>query len=147
VILSGIILTTYASDNGEENNKGYSGLFNKRMMAGTCGQIRERMLERIFGRSNFRFIEISEGFKEKVLNITQSDQDVQDLLNDGYNITGIRPIIKAFVEADGTVIKKATNAVVKLQQDTTGHAVVWVDIEEAKVTKIVILTRTVIEKP
>ena len=43
VILSGIVLTTYASDNGEENSEGYSRFFNRKMMAGTCGQIRERM--------------------------------------------------------------------------------------------------------
>jgi len=82
-----------------------------------------------------------------VINIAESDQDVQNLLNDGYNITGVRPIIKARVEASGDVVIKATSAIVMLEKDTTGHASVWVDIEEGKVTKIEILTRTVIEKP
>ena len=33
-----------------------------------------------------------------------------------------------------------------LEKDETSHVSVWVDLEEAKVTEIVILTRTVIEK-
>ncbi|MBS7659596.1 hypothetical protein KEJ28_02755, partial [Candidatus Bathyarchaeota archaeon] len=32
-------------------------------------------------------LEVSEGYKEKVLNIVKSDADVQKLLNEGYNIT------------------------------------------------------------
>jgi hypothetical protein len=95
----------------------------------------------------FNTITISEEYKENVLNITESDTDVQALLNEGYNITGIRPIISTTVEADGTVTMKATTAIVSLQKDTTGRAFVWVDVEQAKVTRIEILTRTVIEKP
>jgi len=34
-----------------------------------------------------------------------------------------------------------------LQKDTSGRASVFVNLEEGKVTRIVILTRTVIEKP
>ena len=41
---------------------------------------------------------------------------------------------------------KATNAILMLSKDTTGRATVWVSIEQAKVTRIEILTRTVIEK-
>jgi hypothetical protein len=59
----------------------------------------------------------------------------------------VRPIIKTVVDADGNVVTKATSAVLTLQKDTTGHASVMVDIEEAKVTQIVILTKTVIDKP
>ena len=54
---------------------------------------------------------------------------------------------KAVVEGDGSVKARATDAVVLLEKDETSHATVWVDLDEAKVTKIVILTRTVIEKP
>jgi hypothetical protein len=50
------------------------------------------------------------------------------------------------VDAEGNVVTKATSAIVMLQKDTTGLATVTVNIEEAKVTQIVILTRTVIEK-
>ncbi|MEM4505588.1 MAG: hypothetical protein QXE94_05955 [Candidatus Bathyarchaeia archaeon] len=92
-------------------------------------------------------LEVSEGYKEKVLNIVKSDADVQKLLNEGYNITGIKPLIKSVVNEDGTVIAKATTAIVMLKKDATGRAMVLVDLEQGKVTKIVSLTLTVIEKP
>lgn len=92
-------------------------------------------------------MEVSEEFEANVIDIAKSDEDVQDLLDDGYNITGVRPIIKSVVEGDGSVVTKATSAIVMLEKDTTSRASVWVDLEEAKVTEIVILTRTVIEKP
>ncbi|NWG11024.1 hypothetical protein HXY33_04645 [Candidatus Bathyarchaeota archaeon] len=91
-------------------------------------------------------ITVSQEYKDNVISIAQNDSDVQNLLADGYNITDVRPIISTVVEADGTVIMKATTAIVMLSQDTTGRAYVTVDVEQAKVTEIVILTRTVIEK-
>jgi hypothetical protein len=42
---------------------------------------------------------------------------------------------------------KATTAIVMMSQNNTGRAAVTVNVEQAKVTRIVILTRTVIEKP
>jgi len=72
---------------------------------------------------------------------------VQNLLADGYNITDVRPIISTVVGADGTVTMKATTAIVILNQNTTGRAFATVNVEAGKVTEIVILTRTVIEKP
>jgi hypothetical protein len=104
-----------------------------------------------FGRRGFGWgggnVTVSQEYKDKVINIAQNDSDVQSLLADGYNITAVRPIINTVVEADGTVTMKATTAVVMLQKDTTGRAFVTVNVEEGKVTEIVILTRTVIEKP
>jgi hypothetical protein len=98
------------------------------------------------GRGGFGPITVSEEYKDNVLNITESDTDVQALLAEGYNITGVRPIISTTVEGDGTVITKATTAIVSLQKDTTGWALAWVDVEQAKVAKIQILTITTIEK-
>jgi hypothetical protein len=110
-----------------------------------------------FGRRGMRFgmrgfgdfgpVEVSEEFEQTVTSIAESDTDVQNLIADGYNVTSVRPIIKTVVDAEGNVVTKATSAVLTLQKDTTGHASVMVDIEEAKVTQIVILTRTVIDKP
>ena len=75
------------------------------------------------------------------------DEDIQGLLNDGYKITGVRPILKTVVDANGDVTTRATSAVVMLQnEDEMGHASAWVDIEEGLVSKIVIFTRTVIDK-
>jgi len=141
-VMGGIILSAYSADNGEENTNGFAGVFNGRMMPGLCSQPHGWLR----GRGGYGFVEVSEEFEENVINIAKSDSDVQDLLDDGYNMTGVRPIIKSIVEADGTVVTKATSAIVMLEKDTTSHASVWVDMEEAKVTEIVILTRTVIEK-
>lgn len=99
------------------------------------------------GRGRGEFITVSQEFKDNVINITESDPDVQKLLAEGYNVTGVRPIINATVQADGTVSMKATSAIVTLLQNTTGRATVWVDMEQSKVTRIEILTITVIEKP
>jgi hypothetical protein len=97
-----------------------------------------------FGRG-FGF-EVSEEFEENVLTIAEGDEDVQALLDDGYNVTGVRPIIKTVVDGEGNVVTKATDAIVMLEKEDTGRAGVWVNLDEAKVTEIVILTRTVIEK-
>jgi hypothetical protein len=91
-------------------------------------------------------VTVSQEYKDNVISIAQNDSDVQNLLADGYNITDVRPIISAVVEADGTVTMRATTAIVTLTQNSTGKAHVTVDLEQAKVTEIVILTRTVIEK-
>jgi len=136
-ILGSVASTVYAADNGEETSNGFA-----QWMTGTCGWGRGRL--RGWGR--YGFVEVSAEFEENVINIAKSDQDVLNLLDDGYNITGVRPMIKARVEANGDVVTKATSAIVMLQKDTTSNACVRVDLEEAKVTEIVILTRTVIEK-
>jgi urocanate hydratase len=141
-IISGIAFNAYAADNGEENNANFPGWINERMLPG----IREWSRAGSCGRGCYRFVEVSEEFEENVVNIAKSDSDVQDLLDDGYNITGVRPIIKSVIEADGNVETKVTSAIVTLEKDTTGHASIWVDIQEENVTEIVILTRTVIEK-
>jgi len=85
--------------------------------------------------------------EQTITDIAESDTDVQNLISEGYIVTSVRPVIKTTIDAEGNVVTKATNAVLILQKDTTGHASVMIDIEEAKVTQIVILTKTVIEKP
>jgi hypothetical protein len=72
---------------------------------------------------------------------------VQNLLADGYNITSVRPIIKSVVDANGYVTTKVTSTIVILQKDTSDFATVSVNLEEGKVTEIVILGRAVTEKP
>jgi len=99
------------------------------------------------GFGGFGSIEVSAEFEEKVISIAESDADVQQLLDEGYNVTRVMPIVKTIIDGDGNVATKATSAVLLLQKDTTGQASVLVDLERAKVTQIVILTRTVIEKP
>ncbi len=97
----------------------------------------------------FRAVEVSEEFEQKVTSIAESDTDVQDLLTEGYNITAIRPIIKRVVDADGYLTTKTTNAIVVLHKDTSeasGRAIVSVDMDSEMVTKVVVITRTVIDK-
>jgi hypothetical protein len=91
-------------------------------------------------------IEVSSEYTATVNAILDSDTDVQNLIAEGYNVTSIRPVIKNVIEADGTLSTKATTAIVTLQNGTSGYATARVDITEAKVTQIVILTRTVIDK-
>ncbi len=163
-IFSGIALTTMAADSGdestdeltavvaeteEESTNGCAEFMPWRMMPGICGWSRGdlRGQGRVFGRCGFGFIEVSEEFKENVITLAESDEDVQALLDDGYNITGVKPIVKTVIDGDGNVVTKATDAIVMLDRDETGKACVWVDLEEGKVTKIVIVTRTIIEKP
>jgi hypothetical protein len=97
--------------------------------------------------SGFIPVEVSAEFEEKVTNIAKNDTDVQQLLNEGYNVTRVMPIVKTVIDGDGNVVTKATNATVMLEKDTTGRAIVSVDLEQGQVTQIIILTRTVINKP
>jgi hypothetical protein len=91
-------------------------------------------------------IEVSSEYTATVNAILNNDTDVQKLITQGYNVTSINPIIKSVIGADGTVTAKATTAMVTLQNGTSGYAVASVDISQAKVTRIVIFTRTVIDK-
>jgi hypothetical protein len=91
-------------------------------------------------------IEVSSEYTANVNAILEADTDVQNLISEGYNVTSIHPMVKDIVEADGTIATKANTATVMLQNGTSGYATVSVDIENAKVTQIVIITRTVIDK-
>jgi hypothetical protein len=91
-------------------------------------------------------IEVSLEYTATVNAILNNDSDVQKLVTQGYNVTSIRPIIKSVVGADGTLTTKATTAIVTLQNGTSGFATASVDTSQAKVTRIVIVTRTVIDK-
>ncbi|MEM3731031.1 MAG: hypothetical protein QW667_07915 [Candidatus Bathyarchaeia archaeon] len=150
-ILGGIILNAYSTayaqtgvNNGQSWNFG-NGWFNGNMNMEMRGMHNHGMRGRCcFGYGS---IEVSEEFKQNVINVAQNDADVQNLLSEGYNITAVKPIIKTVVEGDGTVVTKATSAILILEKNTSGRAFVWVDLEQQKVTRIEILTITVIEKP
>jgi hypothetical protein len=98
------------------------------------------------GHGSMGTIEVSAEYNQTVTAILNNDSDVTNLISQGYNVTSIRPIIKSTVSGDGTVTSKATTAIVELTNGTSGKAAVTVDITNAKVTQIVILTRTVIDK-
>lgn len=133
-IIGGVILTAYAVDNTEENTK--MEPLNKKL----CGF---RLMRWAWRGERF---EISAEYNETVIGITQSDGDVQNLLSEGYIISSIRPIVKKIIEADGSVAQKASSSIVILTKNNVGRAAVFVDLDSNKVTKIVILTTTVIDK-
>ena len=91
-------------------------------------------------------IEVSAEFNQTVTTILGNDSDIKNLLTQGYTVTSIRPRVQSTIRADGTVTSKATTAIIALQNGTSGLAIVNVDITNAKVSQIVILTRTVIDK-
>lgn len=99
------------------------------------------------GRFKWGFVNISEEFRENVIKIVKNDQDVQKLLSDGYNITYIRPIVLTSIGKDGNITVKVKSAILVLRKNFSGIAFLWVDVEKGKVTRIEIITRTVIEKP
>ena len=136
-MLSSYALTAYASDNGEESPP----------IPEFCGRgLGWRSGIGLRGGC-FGWVEVSEDYEANAIAIAESDGDVQNLLTEDYSISGVRPIIKSIVDADGDVEIKATRAIVVLKKENaTGHASVMVDLETSSVTKIVIVTRTVIDK-
>lgn len=91
-------------------------------------------------------LEVSDDFKEKALSIAMGDNDVKRLLDEGYNVTIVKPIMRAVVQGNGEVTLRATGALLVLKKNTSGLANVEVDIEAGKVARITILSRTVIQK-
>jgi hypothetical protein len=144
-IMGGVLLTIHAADTNSTNTNttittpenlglGFSEAY------GGC---------RGFGRHGFGGFgpaEVSAEYNQTVTSIAENDSDVQNLTAQGYSIIDIRPIIKNVVDGQGNVTLKATTAIVVLKKDTSGYATALVDIEQSKVTEIVTLTRTVIEK-
>jgi hypothetical protein len=94
--------------------------------------------------AKLQVIETSEEYKAKVIEILNNDADAKKFLENGYNITLIRPIVKLYVQGDGNVILRSTEAMVTLFKKGEGIVRVLVDIENNKVIKI--LHYTIIEK-
>ncbi|MGQ9782321.1 MAG: hypothetical protein ACUVQ8_08850 [Nitrososphaeria archaeon] len=129
-ILSTLYLKAYATDDVTTTNMNFpfQGIWRSACRRGFGG---------------FGFVEVSEEFKQKVINIAENDQGVQGLLAQGYNITDVRPIIKSTVNANGEVIVKASNAMLTLDNgNTMSHVLVWVDLNNGTVTKTVTITVT-----
>jgi len=93
-------------------------------------------------------IELSEGFKNRVLEIANSDADVQNLLNEDYNINDIKPMhMKLTVQEDGQVTAQVDKVLITLTKEGGyNRAFVEVDLKEERVVKITIVSVTVIDK-
>jgi hypothetical protein len=126
---------------------GFNGFGNGPMMMGM--QPRFDMSPRGMNRGSGGFgqdnVQVSADFTANVTNIAKNDSDVQNLLNQNYNITSIRPVISTTIDGNGNVVTKASTADLTLI-GTNGRALVVVDLSQAKVTKIVTMTRTEIDK-
>jgi|GEM_PF-2139751 hypothetical protein len=148
IIISSILLNIYLttvnahSVNNEENtyfvSTNFTKLFSERTI--TNSQKSFKLLRKWK-------IEISKEIKEKAISIAKNDSDVQKLLDEGYNITNVRPIIKAVTKKDNNVAIKVIGVIITLKKNSTNYAFIKVDLEKTKVTEIVILTKTVIKKP
>jgi len=171
-IASGILLTTQASNAAATTTANLLSSYNKQLAVLTTTSDTTNATDTItgdttniipswgegpmgFGRHGRGFgggfggfgpIEVSDEYKEAVTTIAESDTDVQQLLADGYNVTRVMPIVKTVIDAEGNIATKATNATLVLEKDNSSVAFVSVDLEQDKVTQIVIYTRTVIEK-
>ncbi len=132
-----------AIDNGPN---GFNGFGNGPMMMGMQPRfgMGHKGMDR--GLGGFEAVQLSSDFTANVTAIAKNDNDVQNLLNQGYNITSIRPVISTVVDGNGNVVTKASTADVLLQGNNGSRAFVVVDLSQAKVTKIVTLTVTEIDK-
>jgi hypothetical protein len=140
--LSELCIMASTTLNGNETGLPFIGM--DRMMAGDQG--RGSGGQRGGFGAGIGNVEVSAEYTQTVEVILNNDTDVQTLIAEGYNMTSIVPIIHSTIGADGTVTSKASTAVVTLVNGTSGIATVNVDIDQAQVTQIVILTRTVIDK-
>lgn len=107
------------------------------------GQISMGQMSGMQGTQN---LEISTAYNATVYSILNNDTNVQNLITQGYNVTSINPIVQNVIGGDGTITTQASTAIVTMQDGTSGYATVNVDITNAKVTQIVIITRTVIDE-
>lgn len=90
-------------------------------------------------------IQISPEYNETVMNILKSNGDVKSLLDQGYTVVSIRPVVTAYVQGDGTVIFKAGKAVVTLSNGSTVVMYV-VDIVSGSVTHIATINVSAIKE-
>ena len=108
---------------------------------------RQRLINRWRRGIGVPKLELSEEFKQRVIEIAESDEDVQSLLSEGYNITAIKPIhAKSTVQGDGQVLIEVDRVLLVLVKDKYNRAIVLIDFEAEKVIKIVVVNVTVIDK-
>jgi hypothetical protein len=132
----------------DNDSNGFNGFSGGPMMMGEprLGMGGPRGMHRGFGGFGHEAIQISADFTANVTNIVKSDSDVQNLLNQGFNITSIRPVITTTIDGNGNITTKASTANVLLQGNNGSRSFVVVDLSQAKVTKILTLTVTEIDK-
>ncbi|MCE4606264.1 MAG: hypothetical protein F7B59_02910 [Desulfurococcales archaeon] len=84
-------------------------------------------------------IVVSDEFRQNVIGILESNTTTADLINNGYNVTMIKPIIQEVVNGDNTVTLHATGAIVILHDNSGNHqgnVKILIDLENGKVVKL-----------
>ncbi|MEM0361132.1 MAG: hypothetical protein QXY36_03850 [Sulfolobales archaeon] len=141
VALSMATIVTYAKPN---NGLGYVALIGAEEVSKGWGLGLQKMLkyQRILppgiglGLSVKSPFELSEEFKNKVLKILEANETTKNLLDQGYNITVIRPIIKLVVQGDGSIMLKVAEVRVDLYKKGEGVVHVIVDYYKGEVINI-----------
>ena len=105
-----------------------------------------RGMDRGFGGFGTGALQVSSEYTANVTNIVNADSDVQNLISQGFNITAIHPIISTTIDGNGNMVTKASTANVFLEGNNGSRSFVVVDLSQEKVTKIVTLTITDIDK-
>lgn len=80
-------------------------------------------------------VEVSPEYNSTVMGLLESNSETSQLLEQGFNVKAINPLIKAYVGADGEVTLKATQAIVVLTNGTAVYTYL-VDISNNTVTLI-----------
>jgi hypothetical protein len=138
-----------SSVNATDNTQVAFGGFGGFMMTGESGfggGHRGMRMDREFGGFGAGAIQVSSDFTANVTNIANADTDVQNLISQGFNITSIHPVISTTIDGNGNIVTKASTANVLLEGNNGSRSLVVVDLSQAKVTKIVTLTVTEIDK-
>jgi hypothetical protein len=131
-----------ATDNGSNGFGGFGGSMAMDMEHGH-GMGGSRGMDRGFGDQG---IQVSSEYTANVTTILNSDSDIQALISQGFNVTSIRPVITTSIDGNGNVVTKASTANVVLEGNNGSRSYAVVDLSQAKVTKIVTLTVTEIDK-
>lgn len=133
-----------ATDNGLY---GFGGFGNGPMMMGMAPRFGAgQRMERGLGGFGASAIQVSSDFTTNVTNVANNDSDVQNLLSQGYNITSIHPVISTTIDGNGNIVTKASTADVLMVGNNCSRAYLVVDLGQDKVTKIVTVAVTEIDK-
>ena len=135
-----------SSDNGLIGIGGLSGPMMMGAELGFGGGHRGMGLDRGYGGFGRESLQVSSEYTTNITNIVNADSDVQNLISQGFNITAIRPIISTTIDGNGNIVTKASTANVFLEGNNGSRSFVIVDLSQEKVTKIVTLTVTEIDK-
>ncbi|MEM1897099.1 MAG: hypothetical protein QXK54_05450 [Ignisphaera sp.] len=82
-------------------------------------------------------VEVSDEYRTRIENILRSDPNASTLLENGYSITVIKPIVRFVVQGDGSIVMRADKAVVILAKNGENRTIVYIDVINGFVIEIV----------